>query len=86
MWGLKVWWVQERRKGFLEASVLERPDCPEGVECERQKDQGEFLLLGFLFVFRLLLRVVESGDADDFFCGGSSCEGMYVFFSVCMRG
>ena len=44
MWGLKVWWVQERRKGFLEASVLERPDCPEGVECERQKDQGEFYL------------------------------------------
>ena len=45
VWGLKVWWVQERRKGFLEASVLERPDCPEGVECERQKDQGEFYLL-----------------------------------------
>ena len=44
VWGLKVWWVQERRKGFLEASVLERPDCPEGVECERQKDQGEFYL------------------------------------------
>ena len=53
VWGLKVWWVQERRKGFLEASVLERPDCPEGVECERQKDQGEFLLLGpFLFSVR----------------------------------
>lgn len=39
VWGLKLWWIQERKKGFLEPSVLSRPDCAEGAECARQKDQ-----------------------------------------------
>lgn len=40
-WGLREWWAQERKKGFLEEHVLKRPDCVEGMQCPRQKDQGE---------------------------------------------
>ncbi|KAK7690024.1 hypothetical protein QCA50_006668 [Cerrena zonata] len=40
VWGLKLWWVQERKKGFLEPAILNRPDCAEGSECIRQKDQA----------------------------------------------
>jgi E3 ubiquitin-protein ligase CHFR len=38
LWGLKDWWIRERRKGFLEEQVLNRPNCPEGSICPRQKD------------------------------------------------
>ncbi|KAH9179196.1 hypothetical protein EDB89DRAFT_1925888 [Lactarius sanguifluus] len=38
LYGLKDWWVRERKKGFLDASVAERPDCPEGPTCRRQKE------------------------------------------------
>ncbi|EKM49511.1 uncharacterized protein PHACADRAFT_106383 [Phanerochaete carnosa HHB-10118-sp] len=41
LWGFKEWWVHERKKGFLEEHILRRPDCPEGVQCQRQKDPGE---------------------------------------------
>lgn len=41
LWGLRDWWVRERRKGFLEESVTSRPDCPEGSGCTRQKDHGK---------------------------------------------
>lgn len=41
LWGLKEWWVQERKKGFLEEHVMKRPDCPDGSACARQKDHGE---------------------------------------------
>ena len=41
LWGLKDWWVQERKKGFLGEHVMRRPDCPAGTACQRQKDQGE---------------------------------------------
>ncbi|KAH8104575.1 hypothetical protein BXZ70DRAFT_888072 [Cristinia sonorae] len=40
LWGLRDWWVQERKKGFLEEAIMKRPDCPDGNECVRQKDHG----------------------------------------------
>ncbi|CAL1713146.1 unnamed protein product [Somion occarium] len=39
LWGLKAWWILERKKGFLEQHIMTRPDCPEGSDCPRQKDQ-----------------------------------------------
>ncbi len=41
LWGLRAWWLQERKKGLLEESVLKRPDCPEGRMCELQRDYSE---------------------------------------------
>lgn len=40
LWGLREWWIQERKKGFLEGDVMKRPDCAEGGTCSRQKDHG----------------------------------------------
>ena len=40
LWGLRDWWVRERRKGFLDEHVTRRPDCPDGSGCTRQKDHG----------------------------------------------
>ncbi|KAL4250672.1 E3 ubiquitin-protein ligase CHFR [Abortiporus biennis] len=40
LWGLRLWWVQERKKGFLEEAVMKRPDCPNGGGCSRQKDHS----------------------------------------------
>lgn len=37
LWGLRDWWVQERKKGFLEEEVTKRPDCPDGPTCNVQK-------------------------------------------------
>ncbi|KIK57176.1 hypothetical protein GYMLUDRAFT_46424 [Collybiopsis luxurians FD-317 M1] len=36
--GLKEWWIRERKKGFVEQSVMDRKDCPDGSECNMQKD------------------------------------------------
>ena len=41
LWGLRDWWIRERRKSFLNDNVLSRKDCPEGRACGRQKDLGE---------------------------------------------
>ncbi|EMD39929.1 hypothetical protein CERSUDRAFT_46110 [Gelatoporia subvermispora B] len=41
LFGLREWWVRERKKGFLDEAVLKRPDCPEGSACSRQKDHGQ---------------------------------------------
>ena len=41
LYGLRDWWVRERKKGFLEEHVMARPDCPDGAQCPRQKDHGE---------------------------------------------
>ena len=37
LWGLREWWVRERKKGVVEDS---RADCPDGNACGRQKDNG----------------------------------------------
>ncbi|PPQ81270.1 hypothetical protein CVT25_015054 [Psilocybe cyanescens] len=38
LWGLREWWVRERKKGFLEQSVMSRKDCPDAGRCVRQKN------------------------------------------------
>ncbi|KAJ3500691.1 hypothetical protein NLJ89_g9681 [Agrocybe chaxingu] len=38
LWGLRDWWIRERQKGFVEGSVMNRKDCPEGSSCILQKD------------------------------------------------
>ncbi|THH15848.1 hypothetical protein EW146_g4694 [Bondarzewia mesenterica] len=40
LWGLKDWWVRERKKGFLDESVTSRRDCPEGSGCHLQKEHA----------------------------------------------
>ncbi|TFY83421.1 hypothetical protein EWM64_g600 [Hericium alpestre] len=40
LYGLKDWWIRERNKGFLEPSVTERPNCPNGNDCLRQKEHA----------------------------------------------
>ncbi|EIM86010.1 uncharacterized protein STEHIDRAFT_59109 [Stereum hirsutum FP-91666 SS1] len=48
LWGLKDWWIRERRKGELDRSVTERRDCVDGAGCRRQREHGEFFLSFFL--------------------------------------
>ncbi|KDR82670.1 hypothetical protein GALMADRAFT_238141 [Galerina marginata CBS 339.88] len=38
LWGLKEWWVLERQKGLLEASAMNRKDCPDAGRCILQKE------------------------------------------------
>lgn len=38
LWGLKDWWIRERRKGFLREQIVNRLNCPEGSSCVRQLD------------------------------------------------
>ncbi|KAI9058378.1 hypothetical protein FKP32DRAFT_1636390 [Trametes sanguinea] len=38
LYGLRDWWIRERKKGFLEEHVMARPDCPEGSQCPRQQE------------------------------------------------
>ena len=48
LYGLKDWWIRERKKGFLDASVADRPDCSDGPTCRRQKEQGVFVFVAWL--------------------------------------
>lgn len=48
LWGLRDWWVRERKKGFLEEWVMSRKDCVEGSTCRMQTDLGEFLFTYWL--------------------------------------
>ena len=41
LFGLKEWWIRERRKGFVDERVSCRGDCPEGIACTKQKDLGQ---------------------------------------------
>ncbi|KIY45619.1 hypothetical protein FISHEDRAFT_49121 [Fistulina hepatica ATCC 64428] len=43
--GLRGWWERERVKGFLEEHILKRLDCPNGRECDKQRNTGLFCLL-----------------------------------------
>ncbi|OJT13976.1 hypothetical protein TRAPUB_9460 [Trametes pubescens] len=40
LYGLRDWWIRERKKGFLEEHVMARPDCAQGGQCPRQKDHA----------------------------------------------
>ena len=42
LWGLRAWWILERKKGRLDEDVIKRPDCPEGRDCTRQRDNSTF--------------------------------------------
>jgi E3 ubiquitin-protein ligase CHFR len=55
LWGLKDWWVRERKKGLLGANVLKRKDCPNGSGCRRQKDQGKVIWYLVNVVFELTI-------------------------------
>lgn len=37
LWGIRDWWIRERKKGIVEDG---RKDCPDGSGCDRQKDNG----------------------------------------------
>lgn len=41
LWGIRDWWIRERRKGGVSAVILDKPDCPSGKSCRNQKDPGE---------------------------------------------
>ncbi|KAL0581162.1 hypothetical protein V5O48_000852 [Marasmius crinis-equi] len=43
LWGLKEWWIRERRKGFVDERIALRKDCPEGSDCNRQKHLGNII-------------------------------------------
>jgi E3 ubiquitin-protein ligase CHFR len=55
LYGLRDWFLRERQKGFLEENVLNKKDCVDGAECNRQIDLGWFFLL--LLVVDQLLHV-----------------------------
>jgi len=38
LYGLKDWWIRERKKGLLDTNIASRPDCPDGTTCRRQKE------------------------------------------------
>ncbi|KAJ7928050.1 hypothetical protein B0H13DRAFT_1016114 [Mycena leptocephala] len=38
LYGLRDWFLRERQKGFLEENVLNKKDCVDGAECNRQID------------------------------------------------
>ncbi|KAJ3928383.1 MAG: hypothetical protein NXY57DRAFT_525959 [Lentinula lateritia] len=40
IWGIKDWWIRERRKGFLEERIMNRKDCPAGGGCAMQSEFG----------------------------------------------
>lgn len=40
LWGLKDWWIRERKKGFLDESVTLRKDCPDGSSCHHQGEHA----------------------------------------------
>jgi hypothetical protein len=44
LWGIRDWWIRERRKGRVSAAILDKPDCASGKSCRNQKDPGEALL------------------------------------------
>lgn len=38
LWGIRDWWIRERRKGRVSAAILSKPDCTSGKSCRNQKD------------------------------------------------
>jgi len=68
LWGLKDWWIRERRKGFLEEQIANRLNCPEGNICARQKDDhGKYLASVVSFLTFRLPR---------------ACTRVWVFFDI----
>lgn len=40
VFGLRDWWIRERRKATEKGLLLRRPDCPDGANCERTDSLG----------------------------------------------
>ncbi|KAF9651611.1 hypothetical protein BDM02DRAFT_3110352 [Thelephora ganbajun] len=38
LWGIRDWWIRERRKGRVSTAILDKPDCTSGKSCRNQKD------------------------------------------------
>ncbi|KAI0070394.1 hypothetical protein K474DRAFT_816152 [Panus rudis PR-1116 ss-1] len=74
LWGLRDWWVQERKKGFLEEEVMSRPDCPEGNGCTRQKEHGTYTKLEYPDTnnSRLVLCLAHAKE----------CKGIWLYLHV----
>jgi E3 ubiquitin-protein ligase CHFR len=48
LYGLKDWWIRERKKGLLDPSLADRPDCPDGTICRQQKEHGKAFSLALI--------------------------------------
>ncbi|KAI0632141.1 hypothetical protein C8Q77DRAFT_1218635 [Trametes polyzona] len=70
LYGLRDWWVRERKKGFLEEHIMARPDCPQGSQCARQKDHVNHIIappdIGNPAPGPAPLREPNLASADDF--------------------
>ena len=67
LFGLKEWWIRERRKGFVDERVSCRKDCLEGTACTKQKDPGETLhsfSSSKLIIFDILLQPTQRNVSD----------------------
>lgn len=71
LWGLKEWWLRERVKGFVEESIINRKDCPEGAMCARHKDDLGGCIIFPRFIFVLVLIILSSPSS-------SPCQRMLV--------
>ena len=76
LYGLKDWWIRERKKGLLDATIAERPDCPDGTTCRRQKEHGKFF-----FSLNLLRLGTRAYSFDVFQCTQGSVRHILVFIS-----
>lgn len=76
LWGLKDWWIRERKKGYLEDAIMQRKDCPNGGSCTTQKDFGSFFRLPNVFK-----------DIDfQFTAHAKECELSYTpYFDFCLN-
>lgn len=45
VYGLKGWWIRERKKAKASGNFLIREDCPQGENCGRQVDPSVFSIL-----------------------------------------
>ncbi len=59
LYGLREWWIEERRKGFLEGPMVERKDCADGRDCRRQQDLGPSFRLCVLFFTKILFPLLQ---------------------------
>lgn len=60
LFGLKEWWIRERRKGFVDERVSCRGDCPEGIACTKQKDLGQTFSLIFRSQTHHFLNIIAA--------------------------
>ena len=59
LWGIRDWWIKERRKGRVSAAILEKPDCSGGKSCRNQKDPGETPLFSVCILILTLAQITH---------------------------